>query len=147
MTKHLKFVLFLVVIALIALLILNLKKEGGYTKDESVQKLVEKEILGIKLLDIFMGALGVAAVGITAGYVVSLVRGSPKASQEEAPEAPAPEDQPPPKVGIEKALGRRGTKILGTVLVVILVLVVLAIVLLMVSPKLPFLQDILEKIG
>jgi Trk-type K+ transport system membrane component len=147
MTKHLKFVLFIVAIALIALLILYLKKEVSYAKAESVKNLAEREILGIKLLDIFLGALAVAAVGITAGYVLSIVKGSPKPSQEEASEAPAPEDQPPPKVGIEKALGRKGAKILGIILITILILVVLAIALILVSPKLPFLRDILEKIG
>jgi hypothetical protein len=48
--KHLKVVVFLAAIVVIALLIFNLKKESENV--EEVKTLAAKEFLGIKLLDI-----------------------------------------------------------------------------------------------
>ncbi len=66
--KHLKVVFFLGAIVLIALLIFTLNKG---VEAEQVGTLATKEFLGIKLLDIFFGAVALALVGILAGCFVS----------------------------------------------------------------------------
>jgi hypothetical protein len=162
MKKHLKFVLFLGAMALIAYLILDLKKEQRYDKVEAVKKLAAKEFLGIKVLDIFLGVLAVAFVGITAGYVVSLVKGSGKRPAPSAAavlpgegglplaEAEAPisaERAPRKKLALEKVLGRTGAKIVSVLLVIVLVLVVLSIIYLLFPHKFPFLEKLFEKIA
>lgn len=160
--KHLKVVVFLAAIVVIALLIFNLKKESAYDKVEEVKTLAAKEFLGIKLLDIFLGVLGLAFVGILAGYIVSLVKGGGKGSQAPGLEIAASGEaalpgqataQPVPqkKLALEKVLGRTGSKILGAVLVILIILVVLAIVVLLFAGELtqrfPFLQKFLENLN
>lgn len=159
--KHLKVVVFLAAIVVIALLIFNLKRESEYDKVEEVKTLAEREFLGIKLLDIFLGVLGLAFVGILAGYIVSLVKGSGKgpaagdldvaASGEAAlPGQAAAQPVPRKKLALEKVLGRTGSRILGAILVILILLVVLAIVCLLFAGELterfPFLQKFLENL-
>jgi len=159
--KHLKVVVFLAAIVVIALLIFNLKKESEYDKVEEVKTLAAKEFLGIKLLDIFLGVLGLGFVGILAGYIVSLVKGGGKgraaagletaASGEAAlaGQAAAPA-VPHKKLALEKVLGRTGTKIFSIVIVILIILVILAIVILLfageLGQKFPFLQKFLENL-
>jgi hypothetical protein len=159
--KHLKVVVFLAAIVVIALLIFNLKKESEYDKVEEVKTLAAKELLGIRLLDIFLGVLGLAFVGILAGYIVSLVKGEGKgrptagletaASGEAALSGQAATAVPRKKLALEKVLGRTGAKILGAILVILVVLVVLAIVILLfageLTQKFPFLQKFLENLN
>jgi len=182
MKKHLKFVLFLVAFALIALLIFSLKKEGTYGKEPAVKKIAiaefvikvdypaeeeelqgeeqesqgeeqELQIVRVKLLDIFLGVLGLAFVCTAATYVASLVKGGgkPEAVAPEAAaggEVPAIEALPKKKLALEKVLGKTGTKILSIVIVVLIILIVLAIVVLLFAGKLvekfPFLQKLFE---
>ncbi len=157
--KHLKVVVFLAAIVVIALLIFNLKKESENV--EEVKTLAAKEFLGIKLLDIFLGVLGLAFVGTLAGYIVSLVKGGGKgraaadldvtASGEAAlaGQAAAPA-VPHKKLALEKVLGRTGTKIFSIVIVILIILVILAIVILLfagqLGQKFPFLQKFLENL-
>jgi uncharacterized BrkB/YihY/UPF0761 family membrane protein len=157
--KHVKVVVFLAAIVVIALLIFNLKKESENV--EEVKTLAKREYLGIKLLDIFLGVLGLAFVGTLAGYIVSLIKGGGKgraaadldvaASGEAALAgqgvAPA---VPHKKLALEKVLGRTGTKIFSIVIVIVIILVILAIVILLfageLGQKFPFLQKFLENL-
>lgn len=159
--KHLKVVVFLAAIVVIALLIFNLKRESAYDKVEEVKTLAAKAFLGIKLLDIFLGVLGLAFVGILASYIVSLIKGSGKgpatgdldvaASGEAAlPGQAAAPPVPQKKLALEKVLGRTGSKILGAILVILIILVVLAIVILLFAGRLtetfPFFHKFLENL-
>jgi hypothetical protein len=152
MKRHLKFVLYLVAIALVAVLILDLKKGVAYyDKAPSLKKIAEAELLGIKVLDIFLGVLGLAFVATAAGYVASLVKGGrgrkALAAEAEAGEGVVPAAEvPQKKLLLEKALGRKGAKILGVLVTTILILVIvgaLVIVAFLLFPgKLPFLQEL-----
>lgn len=151
MKKHLKLVLYLAGIALVAVLIFNLKATGGYDNAPALKKIVTKEFLGIKLLDIFLGVLGLAFVGIAAGYVTSLVKGKgaekPGEVAAEVPEATgSAEELPRKKLALEKVLGVTGSRIFSALVITIFILAVvgaLAMVAFLLFPeKLPFLQDL-----
>ncbi len=153
MNRHVKVVVFLAAIVLIAVLILNIKKESEYGKVPEVEKLAAREFLGVKVLDIFLGVLGLAFVGVAVVYVSSLVKGrkEPVAVAEAAEataDVPVAEAPLKKKLALEKVLGRTGTKILSIVIVVLIILVVLAILVLLFADKLserfPFLQKVLE---
>lgn len=157
--KHVKVVVFLAAIVIMALLIFNLKKESENV--EEVKTLAAKEFLGIKLLDIFLGVLGLAFVGILASYTVSLVKGGGRgraaadldvtASGEAALAGQAAVPAVPhKKLALEKVLGRTGTKIFTVFIVILIILVILAIVILLfageLGQKFPFLQKFLENL-
>jgi len=152
MRKHLKFVLYLIAIALVAVLIFDLRShpgrrttvEEGEVSEEApaLQNIVEAEFLGI---------LGLAFVAIAAGYVSSLVKGGggPKAltAQTEAGEvAVSVEESPARKLILEKALGTTGARIVSALVVTIFILVVLAMLVfvafLLFPDKVPFLRDL-----
>lgn len=150
MKKHLKFVLYLFAIALIAYVILDMKKTEGSTAAPSLKKMVEAEFVGIKLLDIFLVVLGLAFVGVAAGYVRSLAKGGPPpvdAAQPEAGEVAATEAAPQKKLVLEKALGRTGSKILSALMITVLILVVVAliafVIFLLFPDKMPFLDKLI----
>ena len=189
MNRHVKMVVFLAAIALIAVLIFSLKKEGSYGKEPAVKKIAiaefvikvdypgeEEEVQGgqeevqgdqeevqgdeeelqlvrVKLLDIFLGVLGLAFAGVALTYVGSLVKGRRKQAavavgQETTAGVPAAEAPREKKLALEKVLGKTGTKILSIVMVVVIILVVLAIIILLFADKLaekfPFLQKLFE---
>ncbi len=151
MKKHLKFVLYLAGIALVAVLIFNLRKTGGYDNAPALKKMVTNEFLGVKLLDIFLGVLGLAFVGIAWGYVASLVKGrgeeKPGELAAEVPEATdSAEKLPRKKLALEKVLGATGSRIFSALVITIFILVVVGllgmVVFLLFPQKLPFLQDL-----
>jgi hypothetical protein len=156
MSRHVKVVVFLAAIALIAVLILNMKKETPYGKVPEVEKLLAKEVFGIKLVDAFLGVLGLAFVCTTTTYIASLVRGRGKQQALAAVPVPGgevvPAEAPPrKKLALEKVLGRTGTKILSVVAIIFIILIVLTIVILLfasdLANKFPFLQKLLEALG
>jgi hypothetical protein len=155
MKKHLRFILYLVAIVVAALLILDLRKGkasvSGYDKAPALKWVTTKEFVGIRLLDIFLGVLGLAFVGTAAAYVTTLVKG--RGVQEAGPAEATPGEQvvsvekaPPKKLVLEKALGRTGSKILSAVVITLLVLVVVAMLVLLLvvlfPDKLHFLRDL-----
>ena len=151
MKKHLKFILYLTAIALVAVLIFNLKKTGGYSKAPALETIITKEFLGIKLLDIFLGVLGLAFVAVAAGYVTSLVKGEGAKKPDELAAALAEatgsaKELPRKKLALEKVLGWTGSRIFSALVVTIFILVVVAllvmVVFLLFPQKLPFLQDL-----
>ncbi len=147
MNRHVKMIVFLAAIALVTVLIFNMKKEASYSGVPETEGLVKKEVLGIKVLDIFLGVLGLAFVGVAATYVVSLVKGSGAVVKEAGAEAAVTGEVAQKRIGLEKVLGRTGTRILGVILVVLLILVVLAIAILLFGAKIPFLYKLFEKLG
>jgi len=147
MKRHLKLILFLAAIAAVAFLIFDLRKGEGYDTAPALKKLATARFLGVKLLDIFLGILGLAFVGIAAGYVSSLVRGTAKGQPPTAEvEAAAPQELPRKKPLLEKLLGTTGAKLLSALMVTILILVVVAVLLLVLfvlfPEKLFFLRDL-----
>jgi len=151
MKKHLKFILYLAAIALVAVLIFNLKKTGGYDKAPARETIVTKEFLGIKVLDIFLAVLGLAFVAIAGGYVMSLVKGKGPEKPGELAAAFAEatgsaEELPRKKLALEKVLGATGSRIFSALVITIFILVVVAllamVVFLLFPQKLPFLQDL-----
>ncbi len=152
MKRHLKFVLYLAAIALVALLIFDLKKTEGYDKAPALKKIATAEFLHIKLLDIFLGVLGLAFVGIAAGYVASLVKGAGKrdltaVETQDAAATGSVEEPPRKKFLLEKILGRTGSRILSALVMSILVLLVVAVLVtllfLLFPDKMPFLRELL----
>lgn len=151
MKKHLKFVLYLIAIALIAYVILDMKKSETYAVGSAHRKMLKAEFLGIKLLDIFLGVLGLAFVGVAAGYVKSLTKGGAPpevVAQPEGGEVAATKAGVRKKLLLEKALGRTGSKILSAVLITVLVLAVLALIafvaVLLFPDKVPFLDRLIS---
>ena len=151
MKKHLKFVLYLLAIALIAYVIVDMKKSETYAVGSAHRKILKAEFLGIKLLDIFLGVLGLAFVGVAAGYVKSLVKGGARkeevAAQTQGGEVATAEPARKKKFLLEKALGRTGSKILSALLITVLILAVVALIgfvlFLLFPDKMPFLDKLI----